>query len=193
MPLTYMQTVEILSPKTTLVHYSQELAPVMPEWVRESNEHEAIQEDGYVVIWWKDGPCDVYLENGIVKRFWPKPTLADAVLSPPNCGSYYRFHSDGTVEQVYKGMNYYWGPTEVDVPESKGVACYVSVNRCDGYAYFDVLGQKVTFEFLPESYLATVPCDCADCYFEVRQAAYRARMSTSCSCAVCRDSDEEYF
>lgn len=191
MPTTHLQTVEILSPRTTLVHYSQELAPVAPEWVLDSDSHEAVQEPDRVVVWWKGGSCDVYLENGTIKRFWPKPTIADAVYSPEE-GSYYRFHNDGSVEEIYKGMSYFWSPTTIEAPATsrQGLIAYVEV--CENKGAFTIYDKRVEFDLLPGSYLASRSCECSNCYFEDRQRAYRKRVYESCDCALCRDSDEDF-
>lgn len=191
MSKTHLQTVEILSPRTTLVHYSQELAPVAPEWVLQSEEHEAVEEPGRVVVWWKGGTCDVYLEDGTIKRFWPKPTLTHAVHSSTN-GSYYRFHRDGTVEQVFEEMNFFWGPTTIEAPATSRRGLIVYAEVCMNRGFFDIYGNSVEFELLPGSYLASRSCECTNCYFEDRQRAYRKRVYESCDCALCRDSDEDF-
>jgi hypothetical protein len=192
MPTTHIQTVEILSPYTTLTHYGQELAPVKPDWAVGSGDHEAAQEEGRVVIWWRGGPCDVHLEDGTIKRFWPKPTIADAIQSPPTEGSYYRFHGNGTVEQAYNGMHYFWGPTTIVAAEPNGYALESSVNICDGYGWFNIFGAPVKFDILPDSYLATKGCNCDGCAYEAGQYRARRYFYRDCDCALCRDDDDDF-
>ena len=191
MPKTHLQTVEILSPRAELVHFTRELAPVAPEWVLQSEDHEAVEEPGRLIVWWKGGACDMYLEDGTIKRFWPKPTLADAVHSSTD-GSYYRFHSDGTVEQIYKGNNYFWDPTDIEAPATIRRGLIASVEVCENKGFFTIYGARVEFDLLPGSYLASRPCECTNCYFEDRQRAYRKRIYESCDCALCRGSDEDF-
>jgi hypothetical protein len=193
MPLTYLQTVEILYPNTTLVHYGQEPRPVAPEWVLQSSEPEAIVTSGSATVWWKNGLCEVYEPNGTVRRFWPKPTLADAVLLTPCAASYYRFHPDGSVEEIYKGMHYWWGPQNLDAPEVLGEALAARVERCEDvspFASYSLYDRTVRFDLSPNGYLWNRPCDCSECYFEERTAAYRRRKAAACSCIECREDDD---
>jgi hypothetical protein len=187
MPLTYLQTVEILYPNTTLVHYGQEPRPVAPEWAQDSSEHEAVQSDTCITVWWRDGLCEVYEPDGTVRRFWPKPTVADAVVSPPCDSSYYRFHTNGAVEEIYRGMTYYWGPTTLEKAPAAGDCLLKVVNHCEepeSFAYFNIYNNRITFALTPDSYLYNAGCECTDCFYE------RSGCDSRCYCYYCRDDDD---
>lgn len=187
---TYLQTVEVNFPNTTVVHYTMEPAPVAPDWVLYSNTHEAVYSPNQTTIWWKGGPCDVYEPDGTVRRFWPKPTLKDAVAASKdmsNHRSYYRFHSDGTVEQVFRGVPYFWGLPTLEATPTEGERLVSKTERCatdEPYSYFTVYGHRVTFDLVFDT-----PCDCLECDYEMGQAIYRRKVLYRCDCIDCRDDD----
>ncbi len=201
--LTQEQTVEIYFPNDFSIHYGMEQAPVTPEWVKESEEHEAIDCGEFAVIFWKSGISDVFYSDGQIKRFWPKPTIAEAIMGEMNCGTYAekapsgsatytRFHRNGSVEQKIGGVPYYWGPTNVSAEAPEGKPLYPIIERCEKpepFAYYSIFSEKIAFNILPGSYLESRPCDCSECYFEGRQRLYRRQNAVACTCIECRDED----
>lgn len=183
MPKTYLQTAVVLFPGSERKNFMVDARPVAPEWILESQEHEATIQSDRVTIWWNDGLCEVYYPEGMVKQFWPKPTLNDAVLDGTNTNSYYRFHKNGSVEQIYEGNPYYWGPATIDLPLLPSRPLYPHIERCaedEPFGYFGVYDRQVRFYLEPGSYYYDKSCGCSDCYFEGRQRRRLKRQNAVC-------------
>ncbi len=146
MPATYLQTADVFLPNAEFAHQTLEIRPVKPAWAVGSLDPVAVQEEDRVVLWWPDGLCQVYeCEGGAVKEFWPKPTIADAIVSPGSA-RYHRFHGDGSVEQIFAERPYYWGKTAYN-EESNGYEIAPMLYFCEEtpYGWFMVNGKKVSF------------------------------------------------
>jgi len=104
---TQLQTVKILMPKTSLVICGLEFAPIPPAPVV-APYLRRIGVDGSTTTWYSDGKIEREYPNGLLKTWWAKPSMAEAVQAKP-FGSVYQFHSDGSVTSRCCSTVWYWG------------------------------------------------------------------------------------
>lgn len=194
MPKTCVQTVEVFVPGMDLMHYTMEEYPVRPAWATDTTHVQAQKAADRIIIWFTTGVCEVFLEDGTMKRFWPKPTRADAVNAPAE-GHYFRFHADGAVEQTYKCANFYWSSDMEGKPLGGDWNLVPTVWWCDAEGpcgFFHAFGECVKFPV--ESCWAFEERACA-CRYGLYCRARRNWLIEHCgmtgpSCGDCDDCRE---
>jgi hypothetical protein len=176
MPITCLQTADVIIPNAEFTYQTLEHRPVKPTWAVGSEDPIAVQEEDRVVLWWPDGLCQVYQCDGVLKEFWPKPTLGEVVASYEQAG-YTRFHKDGSVEHIFDGKSYYWSKDICEGDASNGYEIQPMLYLCDEspHGWFMINGMKVPFPLGENSPLWRRSCDCTECYFEDRDYYRRSR------------------
>jgi hypothetical protein len=79
------------------------------------------REDGSLIAWYSDGVVLKVNVDGMIKLWYAKPTLNDAITRPNYINELnysYQFHSNGSVTARYKNSNYYWSAPMSGIPES---------------------------------------------------------------------------
>jgi hypothetical protein len=69
--------------------------------------------DGSIITWWKGGEIIKVNKEGVVKTWYPKPTLSDSIKQsgqPFVKGFYFEFRSDSSVVSRMPDGTYYWSP-----------------------------------------------------------------------------------
>jgi hypothetical protein len=169
MPKTCVQTVEVFPsdpwntdgvPEEKLIKvrglwlvgpdYVLEQCPVRPAGTEKRLT--ILQTKDALIVWFPEGQCEVHMPNGTRKVFWPKPTVADAIVNPP-LGECFRFHADGAVEQTYKAgnpysasRNFYWS-ADVEAEPVQGEILMPPAYWCQGPR--DYLVQGAHNQWLP--------------------------------------------
>lgn len=162
---TNVQTAEVFFPWSKKTYFTIAERPVRPKLIWRWQESIGAKTGEKITIWWWNGPTCVYHKDGTVYRFWPKPTMADAVRASvePGCeGCSFRFHPSGVVEEVYQGNNYYWSADkEVAEPPVYDDEVVWPGGYCDT-AWFDIFDRRVFFEPENDGALQHL-CTCYDC------------------------------
>ena len=108
--ITYLQTVEIEMPDSTVIVHSLELCPIAP-----LGSLALKKSDGSEIYWFPDSTKKM-ASDGTVYTWRKKPTIADALANRDTC-SYFQFNSDGAVFVKYSGTTYYWSKPVSDIAE----------------------------------------------------------------------------
>lgn len=111
MPETFYQTVDVYFPFSAERFSSMELAPVIPDFAKcefhNGKDISIKRKDGTVITWKTD--YIVGLKDGIMKFWWNKPTLEQALESfPLTKGHFYQFNKNGSVNSKQNNKTYYW-------------------------------------------------------------------------------------
>lgn len=109
---SYMQTVEILFPKSHNIFHGMKVAPprVPFDPVDRCTKTRYYADKEITVYWEPDGVIQVVYGSGIVEIYHPKPTLKRQIETSRDEGEYFREYADGSIEYGYNGTYYYWGP-----------------------------------------------------------------------------------
>lgn len=117
--LTNKQTVDILLDCSNDAYQVMEYKPTPPfdlhDLIQETGIPAAIKRDEGIYYWYPDGEVRVEMENGTIKTFYPKPTLADAVLYEGK-SAFFEFHTDGSVSALAWNGHYKWSADELGFP-----------------------------------------------------------------------------
>ena len=121
--VTCLQTITIEMPTSQYQFFGMEEAPICPSSYvpEEGNSFIAMKKmDGSIITWWKAGEIIKINKEGVVKTWYPKPTLADSIKQssqPFMKGFYFEFRSDSSVVSRMPDGNYYWSPPIPGKPE----------------------------------------------------------------------------
>jgi len=121
---TYLQTITIDFPNTPVSFLGMEKAPICPPNYKPGSKNGFIvmkTEDKSIITWWKRGEIIKISDDGQVKTWFPKPTLADSIracLYTKTKGCYFEFGPDSSViSRMDDGYYYYWSPPISGKPE----------------------------------------------------------------------------
>ena len=121
--MTYFQTITIEMPTSSIQFFGMEEAPICPPSYKPESDNGFIvmkTEDNSIITWWKRGEIIKISNDGVIKTWYPKPTLADSIrqsLNPLFKGFYYEFRNDLSVVSRMPDGNYYWSPKISGAPE----------------------------------------------------------------------------
>jgi hypothetical protein len=116
--LTSLETTEVRMPGISAPFTSMAHRPTFRgKW--HGSWHHAIWNDyaltSSTITWYYDGKVVVTDGNGMSETWFPRPTLADCVLTQQS-GSYTQFRSSGEVVQILNDrIPWYWGAKNKDI------------------------------------------------------------------------------
>lgn len=182
--------------------------PIAPAGLLEAvkktlSPHGYVTAEGEIRVWLPDGTLQVQTaDKSLIKQFWPKPTIQDAVgytntnywhFHHENDNytkgkGYWRFFPDGSVMLNAYGANYYYGPTkkvEEPVVEFRPMA-----RGTDGRAWECCeLDEIIPWSF--KNGVWTTHCCCKVCVKEFYDPEEYVDASpswtTPCPCELCND------
>jgi len=104
-----------------------ELRPVLPAYMKRAAEQRVIHHSygGKDTYWYPCGRVTVRTSGGILKTWYPKPTLEAAIksVSPYRCS--FQFHRGDIVTAMYYDEPFYWsGPVEARPPTGSFTVMY---------------------------------------------------------------------
>jgi hypothetical protein len=111
---SYMQTVDIMLPGSTTMLQTIEMRPLTPSdlWrdVLNTLTPIGIEDHGTLYTWLPNGNITVKYSDEMLKVFYPRPTLNDAVQTNSRIfgPTHFRFSKSGSVVARYGERSYYW-------------------------------------------------------------------------------------
>jgi hypothetical protein len=116
--MSCIQTVEIYQPRAPFPIYGLEVCPILPtdKWA-ESTETAVrkVMFDGTKIIWYPNGNVQMYLTNGMIKVWYRRPSMQEAVHAKPPGRKFFQFNRDGSMISFMAGAPFYWSaPMDAD-------------------------------------------------------------------------------
>lgn len=116
--MSCVQTVEIYQPGAPFPIYGFEACPILPnnKWL-ESTETAVrkVLSDGTKIVWYPNGNVQMYLPNNMIKVWYRRPTMQEAVRSKALGRKFFQFNRDGSMITFLSGAPFYWSaPVNAD-------------------------------------------------------------------------------
>ena len=112
--MSSLETAEVRLPNAPFSVYTLEPCPTLPKEEQYRIKEFAVRKElpnGTKIIWTPQGNVEQHGHDGIVKIWYAKPTLKEAVLSSGKLRfpTFFQFKHDGSVFTHLRGITYYWG------------------------------------------------------------------------------------
>lgn len=145
MATTTLQTAEVHLPDSPFSVYTLETCPTLPKEEESLLKECAVRKqlpNGTKIVWTPQGNVEQYGHNGILKVWYAKPTLKEAVLSSGKMSfpTMFQFKSDGSMYARLRGIPYCWaarqgqpvlGPYELAYGYSEAAGWLFADTPCD--------------------------------------------------------------